>query len=72
MSVVIATIVKNEADRFLPKALECWTAVADRIVVVDNDSTDDTGGLLLLAGVEYYLLDTPMDGHEHMARSFLW
>lgn len=72
MSVTVATIVKNEAGRFLPRALECWSAVSDRIVAVDNGSTDGTRALLEAAGAEIHPLDTPMDGHEHVARAFLW
>lgn len=72
MSVTVASIVKNEADRFLPRALECWTAVSDRLVVVDNGSTDGTKRLLEAAGAIRHRRDTPMDGKEAHARAFLW
>ena len=72
MGVTVASIVKNEAGRFLPKALECWKSVSDRLVVVDNGSTDGTKQLLEDAGAEIHTLDVPMDGHETNARSFLW
>lgn len=72
VGVTVASIVKNEAARFLPKALECWKSVSARLVVVDNGSTDGTKGLLEAAEAEIHPLDTPMDGHETVARSFLW
>lgn len=72
MGVTVATIVKNEADRFLPRALECWTAVSDRIVAVDNGSTDATSDILSDSGAEVHAFETPMDGKEHLARAFLW
>lgn len=72
MSIILATIAKNEADRLLPKALDCWTLVADRIISVDNGSTDGTKALLEGAGAVVFDWQTPMDGHEHSARAFLW
>jgi len=70
--ITVATIVRNEAGRFLPRALECWKAVASQIVAVDNGSTDDTPKLLADAGAIVQPLATPMDGHEAFARAFLW
>lgn len=70
--VTVATIVKNESDRFLRKALECWVEVSDKIVAVDNGSTDGTVELLREFGCIIHELDTPMDGHETVARQFLW
>lgn len=72
MNVTIATIVKNEADRFLPDALECWTAVSDRVVAVDNGSTDATLDILSAFGAEVHHFEPPMDGNEAEARAFLW
>jgi glycosyltransferase involved in cell wall biosynthesis len=72
MSVTIATIVKNEAGNWLPKALECWKAVGTRILAVDNGSTDGTVGLLEAAGAQIHPFERPMDGQEAHARAFLW
>lgn len=72
MSLTIATVVKNEADRLLPRALECWGAVASQIVAVDNGSTDRTVKILEGAGAIVKHCHVPMDGHEHKVRSFLW
>lgn len=69
--VTIASIVKNEAE-FLPKALECWQAVSDRICVLDNGSTDGTQDILADAGVEWRIYDEPMWGNEWPARKALW
>jgi len=72
MTLTIASIVKNEADRFLPRALACWAEIADRIVVLDNGSTDGTTDLLNEAGCEWSKLAVPMDGSEWLARKALW
>lgn len=71
-TVTIATIVKNEADRFLRRALECWCEVSDRIVAVDNGSDDRTKDILAEFGAVVHDFRTPMDGNEHLARAFLW
>lgn len=72
MTVTIATIVRNEAANFLRPALECWSALADRIVAVDNGSTDETPDILSEFGAEVHEFDVPMDGNEVNARRFLW
>lgn len=69
--VTIASLVKNEAE-FLPKALECWQAVSDRICVLDNGSTDGTQDILEEAGVEWRVEDRPMWGNEWPVRKRLW
>ena len=72
MSIIIASIVKNEAANFLPRALECWKEVASRLVIVDNGSTDGTKALLEAAGAEIHSFETPMDGFEATLRAYLW
>jgi len=41
VSLVVACLARNEADRFWRSALEAWSAFADRIVVLDDDSDDN-------------------------------
>lgn len=72
MHLTVASIVKDEADRFLPSALEAWKQFADRIVVLDDGSTDSTPDLLMEAGVEYHRQDPLMFGQEWRARRNLW
>lgn len=49
MTVHCVMIVRNEADRHLPEALECAALVADfgggKLIITDDASTDDTGVL---------------------------
>jgi hypothetical protein len=69
--VTIASLVLNEAE-WLGKALECWGALADRICVLDNGSTDGTRDILNEAGVDWLIEKEPMWGNEWPARKRLW
>lgn len=70
--LTVASIVRNEADRFLPSALEAWGEFADRIVVLDDGSTDATPDILKAADVEYHRQEPLMAGAEWKARRKLW
>lgn len=74
--ITVATIVRDEASRFLPSALEAWGQFADRICVLDDGSTDRTVELLLTAGAEVHQQDPCMfRGHvadEWRSRRKLW
>lgn len=54
MKLVVASVVRNEADRYLPSALECWLDFADEVVVLDDGSTDGTVDLCRSAGAKVY------------------
>ena len=76
MNVTIASVVKDAAH-FLPKALECWYEVADRIRILDNGSTDGTVRVLNEAmdhhpDLTWATCTTPMDGNESKVRASLW
>lgn len=70
--MTVASIVRNEADRFLEAALDVWGRFADRIVVLDDGSTDETPEILKNAGVEAHLEPVGMFGEEWKARSRLF
>ena len=70
--LTIATIVRNEANRFLPSALAAWSSFADRIVVLDDGSHDGTPELCEEAGCEVHRRDARMFGVEWQARRELW
>lgn len=72
MNLTVATIVRNEANRFLSSALDAWKSFATRIVVLDDGSTDDTAALCERAGCEMWYHPTPMFGNEWQARRYLW
>jgi hypothetical protein len=72
MHLTVATIVRNEANRFLPSALAAWTQFADRIVVLDDGSTDNTALLCEDAGAVVHTRDARMFGNEWQARRALW
>jgi len=40
MSLIVASLVKDEMDRFLPSALRAWSTFADEIVILDDNSGD--------------------------------
>lgn len=72
MHLTVATIVRNEAGRFLPSALEAWKQFADRIVVLNDGSTDMTAELCLRAGCIVHRHAAEMFGNEWEARRRLW
>lgn len=42
MNLTIACMARNEIHRFWPKVLEVWNDFADSIIVLDDNSTDET------------------------------
>jgi hypothetical protein len=70
--LTVASIMRNEADRFLPSWLDAVTQFADRIVVLDDGSTDGTAELLAGEQVEAYPDVGIMFGNEWTARRKLW
>lgn len=72
MTVTIAATVFNESERFLRKALECWSALSDRIVIQDNMSTDHTVAVCEEFGCEIHPFETSMEGNETAVMSNLW
>lgn len=72
MHLTVATIVRNEADRFLPSALAAWREFADRICVLDDGSTDNTVALCNSFDAEVHCQDSAMFGNEWAARRKLW
>jgi hypothetical protein len=72
--IVVATLVRNEADRFWRSALEAWSTFADRIVVLDDGSTDDTAQIADDAGalVRQRGAGVSAWGQEAPARAELW
>lgn len=76
MSLTVASVVRNEADRFLSRAISSWQQFSDRIVVLDDGSTDETPEILDSFGVEWrsrppHDADDYGDG-EWAVRAELW
>lgn len=64
--------VRNEADRYLKEILEQWVGVADRIVIVDDCSSDTSPEIARSYGAEVYRTPHPMFDKEWMLRLYLW
>ena len=55
MALHVASMIRNEADRFLTPALNAWNQFADSIIVLDDGSTDDSREICTRAGA--YVVD---------------
>jgi hypothetical protein len=71
--LIVAALVRNEADRFWRSALEAWSTFADDICILDNDSSDATREIALdmVGEVGLYTKETAW-GKEASARAKLW
>ncbi len=54
MSLAVVTMVRDEASKWLPSALDAWTQFADEIIALDDGSTDGTLDLLRAAGAQTF------------------
>lgn len=75
MNILVATIVKDEAHRYLASALEGWSEFADKIVAIDDGSTDSTAQLLQdCPKIAYHVLPDSSDlwGKEASHRAALF
>src|SRR5262245_56380245 len=76
MSICVATMVRNEADRYLGSALRAWREFADEIVALDDCSEDSTPALLHDAGARVDSTRTlqlaQAWGNEALPRKMLW
>ena len=73
-NLVVASVLRNEAKRWLPSVLKAWESFADIILCLDDGSTDETPDILRACSkVDYYRRDdTPMWGNEAPVRKLLW
>lgn len=72
--IVGAMIARNEADRYLAVTLESMWRICDKILVLDDGSTDDTALVSRSLGCEVYKRGetSVMWGNESPARAELW
>ena len=72
--LTIAVLGRNEGSRFLPGALRVWSSFADRIVFLDDSSTDNTKQLAKDAGALVFDVGSaaPMWGNESPVRRQLF
>lgn len=67
------SLVRNEAGRYLEKVLEQMRSVCDRIIVLDDHSTDDTPEICRSYGAEVFYSDRSYWGSDELRqRKFLW
>ena len=75
MRLVTAILAQNEASRYLPHVLSRCKAFSDKVLVLDDRSTDDTAKIAQDLGCEVRtrsILKDPAWGHESVARQELW
>ena len=69
--ITVASIVKD-AGWFLERTVPVWCAFADRIVALDNGSSDNSAEILADHGAEVRDWPEPMQGAEWKARAALF
>jgi len=73
MRCVAAILARNEADRYLRDTVESLRLLCDEILLLDDNSTDETVALANSLGVRVRLRKgKPMWGQESGARRELW
>lgn len=75
MSLIAAMVVKDEADRYLDEVLIGAKKWADKIIVLDDHSTDDTPGICEDHGCTVYTHDAGRSIFQEMEnklREYLW
>lgn len=73
--LVTAILARNEASRYLPKVLERCLNFSDKVLLLDDRSTDDTAKLASSMGCDVRgrsVLQAPAWGTEAPARAELW
>jgi glycosyltransferase involved in cell wall biosynthesis len=73
--LVSAILAKNEAARYLPQVLLRCNEFSDRVLVLDDRSTDETAEVAHTAGAlvrQRSILKDPAWGKESPARIELW
>lgn len=72
--LVTAILARNEADRYLQRVIQDCQRFSDEILVLDDNSTDDTAEVARQAGatVRSRSPGLPMWGNESGARRELW
>ena len=71
--VVGIMLCKNEADRYLPKVLNQLTSICDKVIVLDDGSTDYTMDLCLEYGcLVFHKSDSTWETNELELRKLLW
>lgn len=74
MQILLASLVKNEANRFLPSAIDAWGEFADKLLVIDDHSTDESVLIAKSKGAEVIssTLTESLWGAETPLRQQLW
>lgn len=72
--LLTVSVVKNEADKFLPSALECWGDFSDHVLILDDNSKDNTAAICKEAGAEVIKNKNKKHtwGNETPLRAKLW
>lgn len=73
MKVVTGVLARNEADRFLRSSIKAWEAFSDRIILLDDASTDNTAEIASEMGCTVLPREGETAwGKEVSARAELW
>lgn len=71
--LIAQMVIKDEADRYLPQVLEAVSKIADRIVITDDGSTDNSVKIAgLYTDLIYELGQSYFEEHEGRLRQVAW
>ena len=71
--ILVSSVVKNEAAKFLPSAVQAWGDFADDIFVLDDHSDDESAQIAKAKGAEVVRASaSELWGNETPLRQQLW
>jgi glycosyltransferase involved in cell wall biosynthesis len=72
MEIIVGAIIKNEANRYLTRFMESITKFADKIIIIDDGSTDNSMEICKIYTPYVYKSEELFIKDESILRKMLW